>query len=63
MAHAEQAAALTCASKVNHIAPPICVGGPWGIGKVAGRLASPEAAWVNGQVVRANGGIGQERKE
>lgn len=58
MAHTEQAATLTGASMVNHLAPPICVGGPRRITEVAARSASLEAGWVNGQVVRVNGGIG-----
>ncbi len=40
------------------MAPQNRIGRPPEIAEVVAFLASPEAAWVNGQVVRANGGIG-----
>jgi len=39
------------------MAPQKRLGRPDDIAGVVAFLASPQAAWVNGQVVRANGGI------
>jgi len=43
--------------RLAKLAPLERLGEPEDIARVVSFLAGPNAAWINGQVVRANGGI------